>query len=275
MSYSWDKFLKPLSDTDTNIQILDNNNVVTHTINPFVILNVLINNNLIKVSLKSGRVITIPFSTLNESKLALPRIKQYIDTLNKKVPLFVNNELKNYVNDVTDTFFYQSTIPTGTGTESIKTGTLWYDTEFGFLYVYVNDELSGYNWVTAVGEVGATGPIGPTGPAGATGSSAFDGVISQNNISNPTDYILFNYDSTLYNGANINLVEVDVISGDSTTYNILVANNSNISVSSNNLYISTIGTAPTTISATISGSDIQLIVNGSGEYDYRGNIQLL
>ena len=275
MSYSWDKFLKPLSDTDTNIRILDNNNVVTHTINPFVILNVLINNNLIKVSLKSGRVITIPFSTLNESKLALPRIKQYIDTLNKKVPLFVNNELKNYVNDVTDTFFYQSTIPTGTGTESIKTGTLWYDTEFGFLYVYVNDELSGYNWVTAVGEVGATGPIGPTGPAGATGSSAFDGVISQNNISNPTDYILFNYDSTLYNGPNINFVEVDVISGDSTTYNILVANNSNISVSSNNLYISTIGTAPTTISATISGSDIQLIVNGSGEYDYRGNIQLL
>ena len=105
MSYSWDKFLRPLSDTDTNIQILNNNNVVTHTINPFVILNVLINNNLIKISLKSGKVITIPFSTINESKLALPRIKQHIDTLNKKVPLFVNNELKNYVNDVTDTFF--------------------------------------------------------------------------------------------------------------------------------------------------------------------------
>lgn len=277
MSYSWDKFLRPLSDTDTNIQILNNNNVVTHTINPFVILNVLINNNLIKISLKSGKVITIPFSTINESKLALPRIKQNIDTLNKKAPLFVNNELKNYVNDVTDVFFYQSTIPTGTGTDSIKVGTLWYDTEFGFLYVYVNDEFSGYNWITAAGEAGATGPIGPTGPAGPigpTGPSPFEELIVKHDILNPNNHVLFHYDSTLYNGANFNFVEVDAISGHTTTYHIVVANNSNINVSSNEFYVSTNGTPSTTISATISGIDILLVASGTGQYNYRGHSQL-
>ena len=28
MSYSWDKFLRPLSSTDTNIQIMDNNGIM-------------------------------------------------------------------------------------------------------------------------------------------------------------------------------------------------------------------------------------------------------
>jgi FkbM family methyltransferase len=49
MGYSWDKFLKPLSDSDTNIQILDNKGIVNQTINPRAVLNVMINNNVIKI----------------------------------------------------------------------------------------------------------------------------------------------------------------------------------------------------------------------------------
>jgi hypothetical protein len=277
MSYSWDKFLRPLSATDTNIQILDNNGIATHTINPYAILNVLINNNIIKISLRSGKVITIPFSTINESKLALPRIKQLIDVLNRKAPTFVDNELKNYVNSVTDIFFYQDNIPTGTGTNSIKEGTFWYDTEFGFLYVYINDSLSGYNWITAVGEVGPTGPLGPTGPAGPigpTGASPFDELIAKNDINNPTDVVLFHYDSMLYNGANFNFVEVDAISGDTTTYHIIVANNTNISVNSQIFSVSSGGTSSTIISATISGTEILLISNGTGRFNYRGHSEV-
>lgn len=283
MSYSWDKFLRPLSDTDTNIQVLDNNGIATHTINPYAILNVLINNNIIKISLKSGKVITIPFSTMNESKLALPRIKQLIDVLNSKAPTFVDNELKNYVNSVTDIFFYQDNIPTGTGTNSIKVGTFWYDTEFGFLYVYINDDLSGYNWITAVGEVGPVGPlgatgpagaIGVTGPAGATGPSPFDELIVKHDINNPNDLVLFHYDSLRYNGANFNFVEVDAISGDATTYHIIVANNTNISVNSQAFSISSGGTSSTVISATISGTDILLISNGTGRFNYRGHSEV-
>ena len=63
MSYSWDKFLRPLATTDTNVQVLDNNGVVTYTINPFSVINVFVKNNLVNVSLKSGRVISIPFSS--------------------------------------------------------------------------------------------------------------------------------------------------------------------------------------------------------------------
>lgn len=283
MSYSWDKFLKPLSATDTNIQVQDNKGIVTHTINPYAVLNVLINNNIIKVSIKSGKVITIPFSTMNESKMALPRIKQLIDSLNRKTPLFVNNEMKNYVNSVTDAFFYQDSIPNGTGTDSIKAGTFWYDTEFELLYVYVYDEFSGYNWMTAagigpIGPMGATGPAGvgptgPEGPIGPTGPSMYEELITKSNIHDPNNLVLFHYDSSLYNGANFNFVEVDVFSGDATTYHFVVANNSNISVNTQTYLVST-GTQSTVISATISGNNIEIIANGLGLFSYRGHSQL-
>ena len=282
MSYSWDKFLKPLSATDTNIQVQDDKGIVTHTINPYAVLNVLINNNIVKVSIKSGKVITIPFSTMNESKMALPRIKQLIDSLNRKTPLFVNNEMKNYVNSVTDAFFYQDSIPSGTGTDSIKVGTFWYDTEFELLYVYVY----GNNWMGAagigpVGPIGATGPsgVGPTGPAGPigpTGPSMYEELISKPHIHDPNNLVLFHYDSSVYNGANFNFVEVDTITGDATTYHFVVANNSNISVNTQTYLVnsSTTGTQSTVISATISGTNIEIIANGLGIFSYRGHSQL-
>ena len=175
MVYSWDKFLRPVSDTDTNIQILDNSGVITSTINPFAIINVLIHNNIVRVSLKSGRVIDITFSTINESKMALPRIKQSIDKLQKKTPLYINNDLKNYINSVNSKFYYQDNIPVGSGTNSINPGSFWYDIEFGILYVYVYDTLSGYNWVTPVGDVGQDGTSGTSGLNGTSGTSGLNG----------------------------------------------------------------------------------------------------
>lgn len=288
MSYSWDKFLRPLSSTDTNIQILDNGGVATHTINPYAIVNVLINNNILRISLKSGKAILIPFSTINESKLALPRIKQAIDALNRRTPIFVDNELKNYVSSVASVFFYQETIPAGTGSDSIKTGTFWYDTEFGFLYVYILDEFSGYSWITAVGEVGPSGPIGPTGPSGPkgstgpagpigpTGPTGYEELIAKQNVHDPRDFILFHYDSSEYSGANFNFTEVDIVSGDSTTYHFVVANNGNTSVNSQTFMVnsSPSGTQSTVISATISGTNIEIISNGTGIFTYKGHSQL-
>ena len=190
MIYSWDKFLRPVSETDTNIQILNNSGVITNTINPFAIINVLIHNNIVRVSLKSGRVIDITFSTINESKMALPRIKQLIDKLQKKTPLYINNDLKNYINSVNSKFYYQDNIPVGSGTNSINPGSFWYDIEFGILYVYVYDTLSGYNWVTPVGDVGQNGTSGTSGnpgsqgPQGDDGHSAYDIWLDQDNIGN-------------------------------------------------------------------------------------------
>ena len=170
MSYSYDRYIKPLASTDTNLHIVDNDDIIKYTLNPFSILNVLVNNNTIRISVKSGRVIIIPFSTINESKLALPKIKTAIDSLTSKSPLFIGNDIKNYINNIqTSSFYYQDTIPIGTGTNFIKEGTLWYDSEYGYLYIYVFDGTY-YQWVTAAGDVGDTGSTGATGPAGATGS---------------------------------------------------------------------------------------------------------
>jgi len=274
MIYSWDKFLKPISSTDTNIQVMDNGGMVTHTINPYAVLNVLINNNLLKVSLKSGKVIVITFSTINESKLALPRIKQMIDAICRRAPIFVDNEIKNYVNSVTNPFFYQDSIPSGTGTNSIKIGSFWYDIEFGLMYVYVNDELSGYNWISAAGEVGpigATGPMGPTGPAGRPFSEEL-------NISavDPEKLVLFQYDASLHDGASFNFVEKDNIGGESATYQMIVANNGTHSVNNQIYRVSTLsGTASTVIGATISGTNVEIISSGQGSYTYKGYSQLL
>lgn len=287
MNYSWDKFLRPISSTDTNIQVVDNDGLLAHTINPYAVLNVLINNNLLKVSLKSGKVITIPFSTINESKLALPRIKQMIDSLARKSPIFVDNNLKNYVNSVTDIFFYQDSIPTGTGTNSIKVGTFWYDIEYGLLYVYVNDEISGYNWVSAAGEVGPigatgpagelgpTGPAGPIGPTGPAGASSFNEEITKPNVHDPNNLILFHYDANDHSGANFNFMERNNVTGESSTYHMIVANNGADSVKHQTYMVSTLsGTPSTVISATISGTNIEIISNGVGNFSYRGFSQL-
>ncbi len=165
MSYSWDKFIKPVTSTDTNVQIIDNLGKVNFTINPFAVVNVFVNNNLVKVSLRSGRTISIPFSSIRESKLALPRIKQAFDSITQKTPLFIQKDIKNYINSVVSSgtgsydFFYQDSTPTAS---NISIGALWYDTTDGQLYVYVQSGV----WAAPLSE------IGPTGPAGATGSTA-------------------------------------------------------------------------------------------------------
>ena len=181
MIFSWDKFIRPLSGNDTNIQILDNLGVARYTINPFSVLNVAVYNNSVRVSLKSSRVISIPFSSLNEAKMALPRIKQSIDGLQSKTPIFINNEIKNYVSSVSLDFFYQADFPEGTGTDKITVGSTWYDID-GSMYVYTK-EGDDYHWITPTGVIGPDGPIGPTGATGndgligPTGATGIDGLI--------------------------------------------------------------------------------------------------
>ena len=179
MIFSWDKFIRPLSGNDTNIQILDNLGVSRYTINPFSVLNVAVYNNSVRVSLKSSRVISIPFSSLNEAKMALPRIKQAIDGLQSKTPIFINNEIKNYVSSVSVDFFYQTDVPEGTGTDKITVGSSWYNND-GSMYVYTK-EGDDYYWITPTGVIGPEGPIGATGnpgiqgPTGATGNPGIQG----------------------------------------------------------------------------------------------------
>lgn len=99
MSYSYDKFLRPLTTTDRNIQIIDNNGIVNYTVNPFSVLDIMISNNILKINLRSKRVISIPFSTTNESKLAISKLQEQLDYLKSKVPGFIDKQIENYVED--------------------------------------------------------------------------------------------------------------------------------------------------------------------------------
>lgn len=104
MSYSYDKFLKPLTSTDVNIQILDNGGVIKFTIEPFSVINTMVNNNLLKVNV-TNRIIQIPFSSITESKLALERFQLQLDDLRNRTNNLTNLEIKNYVDNYVSVVF--------------------------------------------------------------------------------------------------------------------------------------------------------------------------
>jgi hypothetical protein len=97
MSYSYDKFLRPITTSDKSIKILDNTNDIKYTIDPFVITNIAAINNILRISLRSLKVILLDFSTKNEAKIALTRLQQQIDTLTTKVPILIDKDIQNYI----------------------------------------------------------------------------------------------------------------------------------------------------------------------------------
>jgi len=143
MEFTWDTFLKPLTSGDKNIKVINISGMIKYTINPFSIVNVFVSGNLLKVSLKSGTTITIPFSSLNESQLALPRIKSIKDLLTStQSPLFVDSGLRNFVESNSNQLLTGESEPTN---GSLREGNLWFDGES--LRVYAKDENGDLNWI--------------------------------------------------------------------------------------------------------------------------------
>ena len=95
--YSYYTFLRPLAQSDRNIKILGVDLLVKYTIDPFTINNTNVSGNLIRINLKSNRIITLEFSTSNESKLSLIRLREQIDILIQKVPLLIDKDIENYI----------------------------------------------------------------------------------------------------------------------------------------------------------------------------------
>jgi hypothetical protein len=99
--YSYNKFLRQLGPNDTNIQIQNNDGLLIWTIEPYSVLNLMVNNNLLKINLKN-KVIIIPFSSTNESKLALPLLQEYLDELKSRDPLLKDKKIENIINSKID-----------------------------------------------------------------------------------------------------------------------------------------------------------------------------
>lgn len=97
MNFSLDKFLKPLADSDRNVQIYNNSDVVQYTINPFSVTRLNISNNLLRINLKYNKYHSLDFRTVNEAKAALVKLQEQLDTLRKKVPYSIDKQVQNYV----------------------------------------------------------------------------------------------------------------------------------------------------------------------------------
>ena len=156
MNFSYDRFLKPLTDTDKNIKIYDNNNVVKYIINPNNVRSLNVQNNLVYIGLESNKNIILDFSTRNEADLSTKKLQQYIDTLkNTNVPywihLAVEQEAIKFTKGPTG-----SIGPTGSqgiqgdqGNQGFDAYQVWAQTNVGSQQDYLNSLI---------------GPIGPTGP---------------------------------------------------------------------------------------------------------------
>jgi len=97
MSFSFDKFLRPITPTDRNIKIYEDNGILKYTINPFHIKNVNVLNNTMRINLDSDRSIAMVFSTNNEAKISLSKLQGQLDTLQQKVPFIIDKDILNYV----------------------------------------------------------------------------------------------------------------------------------------------------------------------------------
>jgi hypothetical protein len=99
MTFTYDKFLKPLNPGEKNVIIYDDNGKIIHTVNPYSIINIFVNNNLLKISLQSDRIITMNFISSDLSKSAITLLQQRIEILKNLNPLFIDKQIEKYVGD--------------------------------------------------------------------------------------------------------------------------------------------------------------------------------
>ena len=146
--YSYDTFLRPITDNDRNIKILGVDLLVKYTIDPFTINNTNVSANLVRINLKSNKIITLEFSTSNGAKLALIRLREQIDILITKTPLLIDKDVKNYVTNVIDVLTTNGTfsslatnnfnlIPITTPLNPTS-GSMYYDGTHS--YIYTNND---------------------------------------------------------------------------------------------------------------------------------------
>ena len=217
MSYSYDKFLRPLTESDVTIKILDNTNDIKYTIDPFVIISTSISNNILKITLKSKSIL-IDFSSINEAKLGLIRIKEQIDTLTQKVPNQIDKQTENYIKDYIGSTFnnvitdiipsqdsvynlgssasqwkslsgqtiYIGGVPLSTDGESLVVSSINLGTTVSPLVLSADNDGLLLNNSTFIGITGATGPEGPIGPQGPQGIQGNQGVDGPQGPQGPT-----------------------------------------------------------------------------------------
>lgn len=103
MSYSLNRFLRPLKETDKTIRIFDDRNFPVHTINPFSVLRVSVTNSNLNIALSGNRTIVLDFDSHEETKGALEKFQLFVDNLRQKAPETVDKETEKYVERIIQT----------------------------------------------------------------------------------------------------------------------------------------------------------------------------
>jgi hypothetical protein len=138
MALDYKNFLRPISPGDRYIQVIKDN-VVIHTINPFSIENIYVSANLVKVNLKSDKLILLDFYNITESRAALLILQSQIDTLKSNIPYYVSKDVENYVTSEIDKNMSNLIGPTG---PQGATGSFLSE-NFGYGNILFGDDISG------------------------------------------------------------------------------------------------------------------------------------
>ena len=155
MAYNVNNFISSVSETDTKLKIKDSTGNITWIVSVFDIVGTFAFNNLIEIRLKaSDNAIIIDFYNKYEAKAALGKLQQQIDILKTRVPLLIDIDIANYINDKLVNIIGGLTGPTGPIGPIGATGPIG---------------------IGITGSTGSTGPIGPTGSIGATGPIGLTG----------------------------------------------------------------------------------------------------
>ena len=103
MSYSLNRFLRPLKETDKTIRIFDDRNFPVHTINPFSVLRLFVTNSNLNIALSGNRTIVLDFISHDETKEALEKFQSVVDSLRQKSPETVDKETEKYIEKIIQT----------------------------------------------------------------------------------------------------------------------------------------------------------------------------
>ena len=95
MSYSLNRFLKPLNESDKTIKIYDDRNYPVYTINPFSVLQIYVSNNNLTIALTGNKIIVLDFISNEEAKVCLVKLQSYVDQLKQNAAIIDNQEQTN------------------------------------------------------------------------------------------------------------------------------------------------------------------------------------
>jgi hypothetical protein len=92
---------------------------------------------------------------------------------------------------------------------------------------------------------------------------------------NPSALAIHTFPTASFNGANYNFTAIEVSTGKTTTYNILVATGNNRVTNIKTYFIESEGSSPNpAITTAINAGNVELRVTDTGTFTYRGIVQL-